>query len=174
MLQKGVYNDVVVMSAEQKEFGEKKTEGLELVFRLAERDGGEEITGVLWLTDKARPRTIEALMQAGWQGEPSYETVGSKPCQIVLDEEQIGNTNRFELRVKWVNANNALGGGGIGVSADKKKIMDAKMKADFLAAGGKVSTPAKNPARQVPRHQPEHREVKAPSQSADPADDLPF
>jgi len=146
----GIYNNCAAVTAELIESKEKKTPGVEILFRASDEDGGGEIRHTLWLTGGALPYSVKSLRATGWQGDDLSElsSVGAKLCQLVIEGEEYNG--RVYPRVKYINPNESVGGGGAGqekMSDAAKRQFAAKMKGLVIAASGGVASKAAPPAR---------------------------
>jgi hypothetical protein len=147
-------------------FAQTGTEQVAVLFEIREGEQkGQRMTWFGFFTERAAERTLESLRNAGWQSDDlsDLSTVGSRDCQIVVEEETDQNGQPRD-RVRWVNS---LGPGRVQLkqemSADQKRAFAARMRglavSTRLGNGGGATTQPK----------------RAPIQSPDGgADDIPF
>lgn len=145
-MEPGTYDNVEASNARLIESPKTGTPGVEIDFT---NEHGEQLSGVLWLTEKALKRSVESLRHMGWRGDDlsDLSTVGLKKCQIVVD------SNEYGPNVKWVNANNSQGGGeGFKPMADDaKKRFAAAMRGQIVGVAGKASAPAQRGTGGAPK-----------------------
>jgi len=93
---------------------------------------GEQYAWYGFFTDATTSRTLDALENAGWDGE-SLENpagLGRVECEIVLGEEEYNGETK--VRVQWVNK---PGGGGVKnvMSPQEAKSFNERMKGEIAA-----------------------------------------
>jgi len=164
----GTYNDV---TAGKRAIMQKESGCVQLAVECC-LTTGESITAYLNIILKdgsIATRTVEQLKKAvGWDGD--FETLesGDWPAfQIVVGTEHYNGED--QLKVKWLNPNNATGGAGFESNVDAKKLK-AQYGAKLRALAGGTPAPKTAPATpKPPTPRPAPKAPPAPAKTYQPS-----
>lgn len=137
--------------------GERLTPVAKVTFKIL--DGqfiGETVEWDGWLSDKARPRTFDALVLCGWDGDTSRDDwdqlYGLSTNEVIIDCKAETYTlrsgeERTTVKVAWVNPLRAAP-----KQADRGflKSFGAQVRGEALAAAKRFATQAPVPVRPQP------------------------
>lgn len=142
---------------------------------------GEQITAVLYFTEKTSARSIESLMHMGFTSDDLslLEDADADKCATLLPEtvEFVCAPEEYNgewtLKVKWVNKP------GRGKFAPKKKLEGADLKAFAAQMKGAIRNARGGQARQTSTPQQSRAATSggggwAGNGKVDPKDDIPF
>lgn len=163
-MQAATYNDMRATRPRLIKSNQRGTPGVQCLF--VQEKTGECIEGVIWLSDNALERSLEALENIGFRGDDlrDLSNIGTRLCQIVVAEEEFNGTR--SLKVQWINANNAANLGTVDMDPREAAGFAAQMRAKIVGTRGVAtrsapprSASARNPSRQAlppsDSHEPE-------------------
>jgi len=135
--------------ATKAELGETKAGApqIAVTFRIIDDDQPEAVGAELvwygYFTEKAKARTLESLVHAGWDGDDIEELAGLGTTEVNIVVELDTYNGRTRPKVQWVNA---IGGSALQKTMDEssKKTFAKSLKADLadLRKRMKLDAPA--------------------------------
>ncbi len=172
-LQPGTYRAQAIKGSAKLGYSNKGTEQVGVQLAMLDADGVETDYTIGWygyFTDATFERTIESLRNLGWQGDDlrDLSTVGSKPCEIVVDFEEY--EGKRSLRVKFINsAGRRTVAMKNEMDASAAAAFAARMRGQVIAANGGKATRTATPSRPAAGAAPAARTALPAQRSAAPA-----
>lgn len=147
-----------VVAAQVGESNTNKTPGVFIDFQL---EGGADIRGTLWLSEKAYERSLNTLREVFAFNDDFatiHDQLEGRPCSVVIEHEaDQKDPTKFWPRVKWINAAN----GGRKEVAPVETSLLARLSKQAKAVARPADAPAPQP-KAAPKPAPAAQEEGDP------------